>query len=79
MNTSFSNLTKEDKSLNCARRGEGVGDSLYGVDIKERDGKAYVIEINDNPNIDSEVEDLILGDDLYLKIIQEFVNRIEKN
>jgi len=56
-----------------------VGDSLYGVDIKERDGKAYVIEINDNPNIDSEVEDLILGDDLYIKIIQDFVNRIEMN
>lgn len=56
-----------------------VGDSLYGVDIKERDGKAYVIEINDNPNIDSDVEDQILGDDLYNKIIQDFVNRIEKN
>lgn len=56
-----------------------VGDSLYGVDIKERDGKAYVIEINDNPNIDSDVEDLILGDDLYIKIIQDFVNRIEQN
>lgn len=56
-----------------------VGDSLYGVDIKERDGKAYVIEINDNPNIDSDVEDLILGDDLYIKIIQDFVNRIEAN
>lgn len=56
-----------------------VGDSLYGVDIKEKDGKAYVIEINDNPNIDSDVEDLILGDDLYIKIIQDFVNRIEAN
>lgn len=55
-----------------------VGDSLYGVDIKEKNGKAYVIEINDNPNLDSDVEDLILGDDLYEKIIFDFIRRIEE-
>jgi glutathione synthase/RimK-type ligase-like ATP-grasp enzyme len=55
-----------------------VGNSLYGVDIKERDGKAYVIEINDNPNIDSDVEDAISGMDLYQNIIHEFVRRIEE-
>ncbi|HXH30309.1 MAG TPA: RimK family protein [Bacteriovoracaceae bacterium] len=55
-----------------------VGNSLYGVDLKEKDGKAYVIEINDNPNIDSEVEDAIAGMDLYHNIIHEFVRRIEE-
>lgn len=55
-----------------------VGNSLYGVDLKERDGKAYVIEINDNPNIDSDVEDAISGMDLYHNIIHEFVRRIEE-
>jgi len=55
-----------------------VGNSLYGVDLKERDGKAYVIEINDNPNIDSDVEDAISGMDLYNNIIHEFVRRIEE-
>jgi glutathione synthase/RimK-type ligase-like ATP-grasp enzyme len=54
-----------------------VGDSLYGVDIKEKDKKAYVIEINDNPNIDSNIEDAIAGMDLYHNIINEFVRRIE--
>lgn len=54
-----------------------IGDSLYGVDLKEREGKAYVIEVNDNPNIDSEVEDAILGDELYQHIIHEFIRRIE--
>jgi glutathione synthase/RimK-type ligase-like ATP-grasp enzyme len=54
-----------------------VGDSLYGVDIKEKDKKAYVIEINDNPNIDSNIEDAIAGADLYHNIINEFVRRIE--
>ena len=56
-----------------------VGNSLYGVDLKERDKKAYVIEINDNPNIDSDVEDAIAGMDLYHNIIHEFVRRIEAN
>jgi glutathione synthase/RimK-type ligase-like ATP-grasp enzyme len=55
-----------------------IGDSLYGVDLKERNGKAYVIEVNDNPNIDSEVEDDILGMELYQHIIHEFVRRIEE-
>lgn len=35
-----------------------VGDGLYGVDIKEKDGKAVVIEINDCPNVDLEWESL---------------------
>lgn len=55
-----------------------VGTSLYGVDIKEKKGKAYVIEINDNPNIDSKVEDAVSGIDLYHNIIHEFVRRIEE-
>ncbi len=54
-----------------------IGDSLYGVDIKERDKKAYVIEVNDNPNIDANVEDAISGMDLYYNIMYEFVRRIE--
>ena len=55
-----------------------VGNSLYGVDLKEKDGKAYVIEINDNPNIDTDVEDAIAGMDLYHNIIHEFIRRIEE-
>ncbi len=54
-----------------------VGDSLYGVDLKEKNGKAFVIEINDNPNIDHNVEDAIVGQDLYHNIMHEFVRRIE--
>ncbi|HEY9034285.1 MAG TPA: RimK family protein [Pseudomonadales bacterium] len=56
-----------------------IGNGFYGVDIKEKDGKAYVIEVNDNPNVDSRVEDLYLGSELYMLIMQEFVRRIEEN
>lgn len=34
-----------------------VGDSLYGVDLKEIDGAFYVIEVNDNPTIAATEED----------------------
>ena len=50
-----------------------VGNGLYGVDLKEVDGRAYVVEVNDNPSIDSEVEDLVLGDELYKKIGRSFI------
>lgn len=54
-----------------------MGDGLYGVDLKEINGKVYVIEVNDNPNIDSGVEDLVLGKELYRKLARSFYTRIE--
>lgn len=54
-----------------------MGDGFYGVDIKESDGKFYVIEVNDNPNADAGVEDKILRDELYLRVMRVFLNRIE--
>ncbi len=56
-----------------------IGDGLYGVDLKMINGEVYVIEINDNPNIDADVEDLILKDELYGKIVRSLLNRIEIN
>ncbi len=55
-----------------------VGKGLFGVDIKEIDGKALVIEINDNPNIDLGVEDLVLKDELYVAVIEALKRRIEE-
>lgn len=54
-----------------------IGNGLYGIDIKETGQKAYLIEINDNPNIDFGVEDAILGDELYERIMRSIYNRIE--
>lgn len=34
------------------RAGEAIGQGLYGVDIKESNGKLYVIEVNDNPSLE---------------------------
>jgi glutathione synthase/RimK-type ligase-like ATP-grasp enzyme len=54
-----------------------VGDGLYGVDLKQRQDGVFVIEINDNPNIDKGVEDGVLKDDLYRLMLSDFIRRIE--
>ncbi|MCC5827754.1 RimK family protein [Alkalimonas sp.] len=54
-----------------------IGDSLYGVDIKQDGDQVYVIEVNDNPNIDDGVEDLYLGNKLYDLLVEDFIRRIE--
>jgi glutathione synthase/RimK-type ligase-like ATP-grasp enzyme len=41
-----------------------VGAGLYGVDIKEKDEQVYVIEVNDNPSLES-------GEDEYYPLIYE--------
>ena len=56
-----------------------IGDGLYGVDIKQVGEQFLVIEINDNPNIDAGIEDEILKDELYLRIMRVFLRRIEQN
>lgn len=55
-----------------------IGKGLYGVDIKQSGKQVYVIEVNDNPSIDHEVEDAYLGDELYRMIMQEFADRLER-
>ena len=54
-----------------------IGKGLYGVDMKEIEDKFYVIEINDNPNIDAGIEDKILKDKLYDIIIDVFLTKIK--
>jgi glutathione synthase/RimK-type ligase-like ATP-grasp enzyme len=48
------------------------------VDLKQMGGKVYVIEVNDNPNIESGVEDQILKEEMYLRIMRVFLRRIEQ-
>ncbi|MCI0508216.1 MAG: RimK family protein [Gammaproteobacteria bacterium] len=53
-----------------------IGDGFYGVDIKQSDDRAVVIEVNDNPSIESGVEDKYLGEQLYVEIMEEFLRRM---
>lgn len=54
-----------------------IGDGFYGVDVKEKNGRGFVIEVNDNPNIDCGIEDRYLGMDLYRQIIATLLERME--
>ncbi|KKM19472.1 hypothetical protein LCGC14_1655340, partial [marine sediment metagenome] len=55
-----------------------IGNGLYGLDIKQSGNRVVIIEINDNPSIDSGVEDNYLGLALYDDIMREFLRRLEE-
>ncbi|HCO59649.1 MAG TPA: RimK family alpha-L-glutamate ligase, partial [Porticoccaceae bacterium] len=46
--------------------------------LKQTDRGVFVIEVNDNPNLDVGVEDLVLKDCLYQMVIEEFVRRLDR-
>jgi glutathione synthase/RimK-type ligase-like ATP-grasp enzyme len=54
-----------------------IGDGFYGVDIKTVNGRHVLMEINDNPNVDRGVEDAILGDALYDRIMKGLRARVD--
>lgn len=51
--------------------GKAIGNGLYGVDIKDSHGEAYVIEVNDNPSLESGEE--ACYPDVYPKIIRHLL------
>jgi glutathione synthase/RimK-type ligase-like ATP-grasp enzyme len=61
-------------ALKCANL---IGDGLYGVDLKEIGNQPYIIEVNDNPSIDTGYEDAVLKSALYREIMSVFLQRIE--
>ncbi|MCA9396987.1 MAG: RimK family alpha-L-glutamate ligase, partial [Candidatus Omnitrophica bacterium] len=68
------------KALKVAlQTAKAIGNGLYGVDIKQSGDKFYVIEINDNPNLDAGFEDKIIKDELYLTVMRTFLERIRAN
>jgi glutathione synthase/RimK-type ligase-like ATP-grasp enzyme len=54
-----------------------IGNGLYGVDVKDINGRAVVIEINDNPNIDAGIEDQLLQDKLYARVLEYLLGMIK--
>ncbi|EGQ63679.1 hypothetical protein GGI1_20938, partial [Acidithiobacillus sp. GGI-221] len=54
-----------------------IGDGLYGVDLKETSEGVFVVEVNDNPNIDRGIEDGVMGDALYETVLRSLIRRIE--
>ncbi len=63
-----------DLGLRAARP---IGQGLYGVDIKETPDGLYVMEVNDNPNLEHGIEDAVLKDELWTRLVKWFVARID--
>jgi len=61
----------------AVRAAQAMGDSLYGVDLKQVGRRAVVMEVNDNPNLDAGCEDVILGEELYARIARVLLRRVE--
>ncbi|MBP0615139.1 RimK family protein [Jiella mangrovi] len=64
-----------DAGLRAARC---IGDGLYGVDLKETDDGVFVIEVNDNPNLEHGVEDQVEKDEVWTRLTRWFIDRIER-
>ena len=54
-----------------------IGHGLYGVDLKQTGEAVAVIEVNDNPNVEHGVEDLVARDELWLRLLRWFIKRID--
>jgi len=62
----------------AVRAARCIGDGLYGVDLKETKDGVFVIEINDNPNLDHGWEDSGEKDQVWIRLTQWFLDRLEK-
>jgi glutathione synthase/RimK-type ligase-like ATP-grasp enzyme len=54
-----------------------IGDGLYGVDLKQTANGLFVIEINDNPDLNHGVEDAAEKDAVWEKLVRWFYDRLE--
>jgi glutathione synthase/RimK-type ligase-like ATP-grasp enzyme len=63
----------------AVRAARCIGDGLYGVDLKETADGVYVIEVNDNPNLEHGCEDSGEKDEVWVKLTQWFIDRLERH
>jgi glutathione synthase/RimK-type ligase-like ATP-grasp enzyme len=58
------------------RAAQLIGDGLYGVDIKETPNGIFVVEVNDNPNIEHGVEDEAEKDQVWVQLTRWFIDKL---
>jgi glutathione synthase/RimK-type ligase-like ATP-grasp enzyme len=63
-----------DTGLRAARC---IGDGLYGVDLKETEDGVFVIEVNDNPNMEHGIEDQAEKDEVWTRLTNWFIERLD--
>jgi glutathione synthase/RimK-type ligase-like ATP-grasp enzyme len=58
------------------RAAQLIGDGLYGVDIKETPEGIFLVEVNDNPNIEHGIEDAAEKDQVWIELTRWFIDRL---
>lgn len=62
----------------AVRAARPIGAGLYGVDLKQTDDGVFVMEVNDNPNLDHGVEDAQGKDEVWTRLLKWFIERFEQ-
>lgn len=62
----------------AVRAARCIGNGLYGVDLKETSEGVFVIEVNDNPNLNHGCEDVGEKDEVWVRLTQWFIDRLEE-
>jgi glutathione synthase/RimK-type ligase-like ATP-grasp enzyme len=62
----------------AVRAARPIGEGFYGVDIKQTDNGFIVMEVNDNPNLEHGIEDVIGKDEVWMRLLRWFIERFEQ-
>ena len=62
----------------AVRAARPIGDGFYGVDLKQTDNGIVVMEVNDNPNLEHGIEDVVGKDEIWMRLLRWFVERFEQ-
>jgi len=68
----------EDVKRIAVEAADLIGQGFYGVDLKETENGAVVVEVNDNPNLETGYEDAVEKERVYETILDYFSRRIEE-
>ena len=52
------------------RAARPIGAGFYGVDLKETNDGIFVIEVNDNPNLEHGIEDAVGKDEIWMRLLR---------
>ncbi|MGB7256796.1 MAG: RimK family protein [Pseudolabrys sp.] len=62
----------------AVRAAKPIGQGFYGVDLKQSEHGIVVMEVNDNPNLEHGIEDTVGKDEIWLRLLKWFVDRLEQ-
>lgn len=66
----------KDAVETAVRAARAIGEGFYGVDLKETREGIFVMEVNDNPNLDHGVEDQGSKDEVWVRLLDWFAERM---